>query len=885
MPIELPQSLRFVVSYTGPQAPGELVSSVALYAGTQFETVFNFSEPRRVLQYADGTWAVQGPVTITSVTPASQVYVGVYDGVTRSGVVHGMKVGWEGAGVRQGYDSRGSEVWTDGVRVGGSNMNAGRASYETTLNRCPGITGQPVTVPVGTVVTKAISDLNPHNAGAMRCLLRSLAVLDVVATLPPPNSLRPGLRDPNRAARFNVSDIDLSVLRNLPAPTGTGAPSFAQMLSRFQYPISAWNRRWGQQRNIMAFTDTMAQPSGYGTHAGDAVQAAAIAMQTNGFTAEQKAALAVLICQEGIDWLSIVAQDGDASWDGPGGHYDTRKWTTVFAKLMLGEELLDITWQAANYYYYIPENRAGIAPTPQNIEGRYNHLPYQLPEVGLPAYRPSPVKNSFTSALQDGYTSIQMQGMQAGIQAISLFNLPAATIRAAWGYDPAIDASERWMNAYMAGLTDTGTNGTHHPTTYRRNAWTQFEAQSAWPRWTASVPERPNGFTGLAATGSVVSGTFQATRLLNGGTLTRRDIRVSVDGTNWAEFLDVPETFSVDPGFGGIPVLVQGRFVTTAPGAWSYNEPKLLGGPARNVVFDASVTSAPVNIALPFVTGFPVAGNTLSANAGAWAANPSISGIAYQWQRGGVNISGAVGDRYTLTAEDVGAVITVVETTTNANGSTAAASLGTATVTATGIKVLYSEDYFQSTNSDGVPHVEDARWVHGNAHVAWSWQSGLPDPAYRFRSGRMAKVATAGTQSERQLFHVLLVPVEAGKFITIEASGAWRWPFSSNFSTNGHIRFVDVNGDILGESLHFETRTRPGDTISFNAMVERGVSLSRFVSATIVPAGAAAVRISMSGPQDIGNGENHSYIYGIEVLEADEAATLPVQESEDEEAP
>lgn len=88
---------------------------------------------------------------------------------------------------------------------------------------------------------------------------------------------------------------------------------------------------------------------------------------------------------------------------------------------------------------------------------------------------------------------------------------------------------------------------------------------------------------------------------------------------------------------------------------------------------DAAPPAAPVNTVVPSISGTPVVGQTLTANRGAWTGSPAPS-YAYQWQRGGVNISGATSQAYQLAPADDGASVRVVVTAINASGSASAAS-------------------------------------------------------------------------------------------------------------------------------------------------------------------------------------------------------------------
>jgi hypothetical protein len=99
--------------------------------------------------------------------------------------------------------------------------------------------------------------------------------------------------------------------------------------------------------------------------------------------------------------------------------------------------------------------------------------------------------------------------------------------------------------------------------------------------------------------------------------------------------------------------------------------------------------AAPVNTALPTITGTPTAGQTLTATQGTWSNSPAS--FAFQWVRcpasGGnptgsdcAAIGGATTTSYVLAAADVGSRLRVRVTATNPDGSATAASGATDTV-------------------------------------------------------------------------------------------------------------------------------------------------------------------------------------------------------------
>jgi hypothetical protein len=72
------------------------------------------------------------------------------------------------------------------------------------------------------------------------------------------------------------------------------------------------------------------------------------------------------------------------------------------------------------------------------------------------------------------------------------------------------------------------------------------------------------------------------------------------------------------------------------------------------------ITHLVVDGTQPRISGKTVFGETLSADAGTWA--PADAALTYQWYAGGVAIADATGSNYTLTAAEIGKLITVTVT-------------------------------------------------------------------------------------------------------------------------------------------------------------------------------------------------------------------------------
>jgi hypothetical protein len=99
--------------------------------------------------------------------------------------------------------------------------------------------------------------------------------------------------------------------------------------------------------------------------------------------------------------------------------------------------------------------------------------------------------------------------------------------------------------------------------------------------------------------------------------------------------------------------------------------------PVSSAATSVVLPTAPVNQALPAISGTAQDGRTLSASPGTWSSAPTS--YTYQWRRCSaagsscVSISGATASSFVLGASDVGSAVRVQVTAANAGGSSVAA--------------------------------------------------------------------------------------------------------------------------------------------------------------------------------------------------------------------
>lgn len=280
---------------------------------------FTFAQPRPAGQYANGDWWVQGPVTISSITPASFVQTSGTDGngtAYAHRVVHGAMVNpgnraFAPGGLTANNTSNTLQSF-DTLASGVSNM-----VYNAANNVDPGATGTPLVVSSGSVM-KFVSRLTglPINN---RPVGLDMVVLTVVNDIPAGDAIRPGVsRAGNKASPCRLADANLGVFRNL-APTAS-APDFATAIS--------WVSRYIETSFPDTINNTGAKGSNnhpeYGRDIGNNLHRALLCLHLSSFTSTQKLQLLANLLAIADDIVSrmeegavVLAAGGGNSWKKP----------------------------------------------------------------------------------------------------------------------------------------------------------------------------------------------------------------------------------------------------------------------------------------------------------------------------------------------------------------------------------------------------------------------------------------------------------------------------------------------------------------------------------------------------------------------------------------
>ncbi|MGD7651640.1 MAG: hypothetical protein ACQCXQ_00395 [Verrucomicrobiales bacterium] len=270
---------------------------------SQFGITWEFSADHEVGQFANGDWWVVGPVTITSITPAT------------ANETNGTMVN-PSVDNANGWDSR--------IKYG---------EYSSGLNLAKSL---PAIVQPGSSVMSCVSF--EDQATLDNPQLETIAVLTVLASAASAGDFRPPYIGSDKALNWNVSQLDFAKLRKLEKPQS--APDLAVVEGYFERPWIEKEDGW-TGRYFHPFKNHPFQNRGtVGTYGREMAHTAAdglLSLQLDYRDAE-KTTLLVRMVQAGID-IYGAARDG-AVWGDGGGHNQGRKMVLLLAGAVLWDEAI-----------------------------------------------------------------------------------------------------------------------------------------------------------------------------------------------------------------------------------------------------------------------------------------------------------------------------------------------------------------------------------------------------------------------------------------------------------------------------------------------------------------------------------------------------------------
>jgi hypothetical protein len=353
MPTDTDVTTAPATDATAPESPTSTDTATPEASSvSQYGITWGFDTDRPVGQYANGDWWVNGPVTLTRITPESTEVDGR--------VVHGTMI--DPVGGTQGFDSYDSD------------MDYVPDLYVLDLNVDPGATGEPLTVEEGSVVSSISLD-SPDDNG--RPVLSDLAILTVVDEQPPADAFRPGPYSDDKSAQWTESDLDYGVLRSLSVPDS--APDLGTVTESVEWFWNEQNTGW-TARPVHAANN---QPN-YGREIAYTLGDALLSLHLD-YSEEEKRDLFVNVVQRGIDIYDRASEGG--IWKGNGGHNHGRKMPMLLAGLALDDQNIlgmadadkNLTFQEDRTTFFVSEADVG-----REMEG--DRETYREKDLGMPEW-------------------------------------------------------------------------------------------------------------------------------------------------------------------------------------------------------------------------------------------------------------------------------------------------------------------------------------------------------------------------------------------------------------------------------------------------------------------------------------------------------------------
>ena len=212
----LKRGFLWIIAVLLPLSPLHGADSISYYGVT-----LHFSVDCIVGKFADGEPWIVGPVSVTGIDKPS---IPLDSKFTGGAMINPIPGGL------QGFCPRNSDPTL---------VHRYDASLDVSLK-------YPFTLAAGDSLIVARTTEPPNDTANM---IESIVGFTVLASAPPEGSFRPGLYGKDRRIRFNVSDIDWSILKNLPRVAATPTQAWIEADARLPaLPWWDWAGEWGVTR-------------------------------------------------------------------------------------------------------------------------------------------------------------------------------------------------------------------------------------------------------------------------------------------------------------------------------------------------------------------------------------------------------------------------------------------------------------------------------------------------------------------------------------------------------------------------------------------------------------------------------------------------------------
>lgn len=302
---------------------------------TQFGITWYFDREYQTGRFANGDYWVIGPVTIVFINPPSVI---LHDGINKR-IINGSMINPSPRyGNVQGYDNAmAANEYNPGY-------NAARPGSSLLSE------DNPLVIQPGSSLISAESIEAPEN----RPQLKTAAILTVLASPAPEGSFRPPYCGSDKTIRYNVTDLNFSLLSSLTRVEST--PDMTEAERYFERPwidhIPGWSGGLHHPEDNLP---------NYGREISALVGIGALMLHLD-FTPEEKQTLLIRYVQVGIDLFGVIQDGGTGNWAPDGGHASGRKWPILFAGLILSDAGMTAIGQKSGDYLFDGSYGPGSPP-------------------------------------------------------------------------------------------------------------------------------------------------------------------------------------------------------------------------------------------------------------------------------------------------------------------------------------------------------------------------------------------------------------------------------------------------------------------------------------------------------------------------------------------
>ncbi len=284
---------------------------------TQWGITWTFDREYQYGKFVNGDYWVIGPVTIINITPASTDI----DGRIMNGAMINPSALNEG--VEAHYPA--SDQWKSNTQGFDTFLDF----YDADLNVARP-NGTDLTLENPLIISDAASLLSSKTYADDKGVypqVEEFAVLTILTEVPPANSFRPGISAIDKSIKYNLDDINYSVLGRLDT-SRFFPPPLSRINDKWKYPLFHWKH-----------VDTSASSSHYPFRGETNDVGQDLLLLNSDFTDAEKQEPLVYVVQAGIDSYSMVManEGGRLIWSANGAFNPGRKALIFFAGGVLGD--------------------------------------------------------------------------------------------------------------------------------------------------------------------------------------------------------------------------------------------------------------------------------------------------------------------------------------------------------------------------------------------------------------------------------------------------------------------------------------------------------------------------------------------------------------------